>query len=546
MMLTLRKIVGVTFALIYLLFGIPLWYKLTNIYRAPLPIKYIQSLHDDKFQDIKLTIPVFIKSEVYKFPDIHDAVQVQVNHLLNTKRQYVEWSLQLFPYNETLIEEKRQNNDEYHIVQLQLDDFIGYGIPHDSKTTVIYYDDRAVLANDLPYFIAQALIEHSFRNEWNQLSLKPDVQEPTSFLPDETTIHYSPEIHLSFSLINGGSAPIEWDIDSSFNEILAPYRKLLQPLVNFTVDTRTLTNNDLNLHSLGDMEEVSSETLSHIVDLSELNSGNDYNEDNSLNFVVLFPNAETNPDGYKFIPESTTNWNSYSIPRWGALFINRHPVTQESKLGKNYMNSIVLTAIRHISSTLGIQPKVLTEDEGQSFYTMIDSYRRIRIIENLKNAVNTLWSLVELTKDFEQMAIPSDVLENVNMALELRLEVIDILNNPSKGSDSDWNEALKKSNDMVHYCEKAFFHGDMVQQNYFPQEHKVAVYLPLIGPLTIVLITGLKTLFAEKDVKKAEAVSDKKKPVEVTKYEKKKDDEKKDDEKKEVKEKSKEVEITKE
>lgn len=518
-MLTLRKIVGATFALIYLLFGVPLWYKLTNIYRAPLPIKYIQSLHHAKFQDVKLTIPVFIKSDTYKFPDIHDAVQVQINHLLNRKRQYVEWSLQVFPYDEALIEEKQlQNNDQYHIVDLQLDKFIGFGVPHDTKSTVIYYDDRSVLSNDLPYFIAQALVEHSFKVEWNQLSLKPDTQEPTSFLPDDTTIHYSPNIHLSYSLLNGGSSPIEWDIAGAFDSILAPYRKLLQPLVNFTVDTRIMTGNDLNLHGLGYLDEISPVTLSHAVDMSELNSGNDYNEDNSFNFVILFPNNETNPDGFNFVNASdNNNWAAYSIPRWGIIFINKYPVQEGAKLEKDYLKDIIITSLDHISLALGIRPKDVTHDSGQSFYTMIDSYKRIRIIENLKNAVNTLWSLVELTKNFEQMAIPSDVLENVNKALELRLEVIDILNDPKRGSDQDWNEALKKSNEMIRYCEKAFFHGDMLQQNYFPQEHKVAVYLPLIGPLTIVMLTGLKTLFAEKETKE---VDDKKKSTTTTKNDK--------------------------
>ena len=85
----LRKYVGLCFLACYFLLGVPLWYKLTNIYRAPLPVEYIKSLHENKFQDVHLVIPVYIKSDTYRFPDIHNAVQIQVNHLLNSKKQYV-------------------------------------------------------------------------------------------------------------------------------------------------------------------------------------------------------------------------------------------------------------------------------------------------------------------------------------------------------------------------------------------------------------------------------------------------------------------------
>ena len=39
--------------------------------------------------------------------------------------------------------------------------------------------------------------------------------------------------------------------------------------------------------------------------------------------------------------------------------------------------------------------------------------------------------------------------------------------------------------------EKAFFEKSMVGQVYFPDEHKVAVYLPLLGPIGVPLVVGL-------------------------------------------------------
>lgn len=40
-------------------------------------------------------------------------------------------------------------------------------------------------------------------------------------------------------------------------------------------------------------------------------------------------------------------------------------------------------------------------------------------------------------------------------------------------------------------AERAFFEKGMVAQLYFPDEHKVAVYLPLLGPVGVPLLMGL-------------------------------------------------------
>lgn len=40
-------------------------------------------------------------------------------------------------------------------------------------------------------------------------------------------------------------------------------------------------------------------------------------------------------------------------------------------------------------------------------------------------------------------------------------------------------------------AERSFFEKSMVGQVYFPDEHKVAVYLPLLGPIGVPLVVGL-------------------------------------------------------
>ena len=58
-----------------------------------------------------------------------------------------------------------------------------------------------------------------------------------------------------------------------------------------------------------------------------------------------------------------------------------------------------------------------------------------------------------------------------------------------------FNSALKEGREAAVEAEKAFFERTMVAQVYFPEEHKVAVYLPLMGPVGVPLImVGIKVL----------------------------------------------------
>lgn len=515
--LTLRKSVALTFVALYVLIGLPLWYKLTTIYRAPLPIEYIQDLYNDKFKEIHLTIPVFLKSDTYRFPDIHDAVQIQVNHLLRSKRQYVDWSLEIFPYNETVIDEATSRGDDYHIVDLILDEFVGYNLPYDSKTTIVYFDDTSVASNDLPFFIAQTLVEHTFELEWNHWTLKSGQHEPDQLANRDIAVSYDPNIHLSISLLNGDGSPVAWEIDNTLKNIFTPFREMISPLVNFTIDTQIAYYNDLNLYQLSNVSNPTWNDLSHAIDLSELSSTNYFVEQNAINLVIVFPSKETNLDGLQFANTNEENqFGSFIVPQWGVLIVNKSPLEDNALVTENYLDPIMLKFVKDLLKLLGVLDT--KEREITSPYIVIDSFKRIKTIQNLNNAVETLWSLVKLTQQFKQMAIPKEVLEDVTNALDMRLQLIDLLNNPQAGSNMDWNKALLMSNDIVKYCERAFFHGEMLQQNFFPQEHKLAVYLPLLGPISVVILSGLKAIFNEKKPtsEEEETVSneEKKDPVE--------------------------------
>ncbi|GCE97887.1 GPI transamidase component [Zygosaccharomyces mellis] len=499
----LRKLIGVCLLALYLLLGVPVWYKLTTTYRAPLPIEYIHALHEDKLQDIHMVIPVYIKCDTYRFPDLHEAVQVQVNSLLNSKNQNVPWSLQLMPYDAKKLQDSNTSKGaDYHVVNLVLDGFVGFSLAYDAKETTVFFDDSSVITNDLPFFIAQTVVEHAFELEWSELSSEKSLKATNSM-----AISYRPNIHVSISLLTGDGYPVSWEIDSTLKKYFSPLRKFLSPLVNFTVDTGILYYNDLNLHTLNTRKNVTWQDLSHSIDLSELLSMNYFSESASLNLAVVFPSEQNCKHGLSFIND---NWDGFLVPQWGMIVVNKYPLKQNSSLTERYLTPIMYQFATNIFQLLGLKKD---SQELISPSITIDSFKRITILQNIHKAEETLWSLAKLTQAFQTMSIPKEVLRNVTEALELRLQIVDMLNDPFQGDDELWNRALILSNQLVELSEAAFFHGEMVQQNFFPQEHKLAVYLPLLGPITVVTFFGFIRLIKEKPDDKKKRSNEPEKPT---------------------------------
>lgn len=492
--LQLRRVVAYSCAILYLIVGIPLWYKFTTIYRAPLPVNYIKHLHENLHADIHMTVPVYLKSDTYKFPDICDAVQIEVNALLNQSdpiHRRVDWSLEVLPYDGEKVDDSKD-----YVVSLVLDEFTGFTNSYGTKETVVFFDDEAVINNDLPFFVAQALLEQPFSREFSEFSGDRSNSKETG--SKTMAVGYDPNMHLSISLLTGDGYPVSWAIEEVLSDYFTPLRELLSPLVNFTVDTSIEYFNDLNLQSLENIDNSSWSDLSHTLDLSELSSLNHYEEQVVLSLAIAFPRNATGP--LPFINGSGQNWQSFMVPQWGVIVLNKEPLPENAYLSREYLRSIFYKFSDELLELIGIN------DHSQrlnSPLSAIDSFKRLAVIKNLEKSVDTLWSLVEMTNHLKQMSIPKEVLDSVKKALDIRFQIVEILNDPKQGDEKSWNMAVRLSNDLVRICERAFFNKEMVQQTFFPQEHKVAVYLPLLGPLTVVTFTGLLKVTKESPDKKS-------------------------------------------
>lgn len=196
-------------------------------------------------------------------------------------------------------------------------------------------------------------------------------------------------------------------------------------------------------------------------------------------FVLYIPSPSQSP---LQIEESSTN--SWIVPQWGGVAILDSAELSELHGGKDLsaktLEPIMLNFGSQLMSLLGV-PETPTSSLGLRLSTLV----RLRAASQLLSASSTLGSLARLVATLPSIPIPKTVAASVD-------STISHLDSACTAFRSgDFQDALAHARIADIEAEKAFFERSMVGQVYFPDEHKVAVYLPLMGPMAVPLVMSM-------------------------------------------------------
>lgn len=305
------------------------------------------------------------------------------------------------------------------------------------------------------------------------------------------SLKYAPTYHITFSLFSPTASPSTWDIESALADYLVPLLESLYGISNFTVDTQVQLyatfspsmqkpehDPDLGVWNLRE------EDLSGFINAAEWPLSPSIGAGPTLNFVVYVPDPANIP-----LVVKDSQASSWLIPQWGGVFILNTPymatngATTPPALSKETIQPALLTFSHQLLSFLGapLSPPSLP--------LQVQTLTRLRAASLLFSASSTMGSLARLTVALPSIAIP----ETVSMAVDTTLAQLRSTCDALK--DGRFNDALGHARIAEAEAEKGFFEKSMVGQVYFPDEHKVAVYLPLLGPIGVPLVmSGLKEL----------------------------------------------------
>jgi phosphatidylinositol glycan class S len=298
--------------------------------------------------------------------------------------------------------------------------------------------------------IAYLLSTSSAPPERSPKALAPEVAESLAKWTTRS-MKYSRTYHLTFSLFTPTATPSSWDIEAALEEHMKPLLESFSSISNFTIDTQ------VQLYATPGVSGnvLKREDLSGFINAAEWPLSPSIGGAPTINFIVYVGAMEVEGGG-----------KSWLIPQWGGVVI-------QSDISD--LRPAMLIFSNQLISLLGAP-------ETGSLPLRLMTLVRVRSAGLLLKASGTMGSLARLTLALPSISIPRSVADGVYTTIEHLRKACDGLGG---------KEGLENARIAEEAAEKAFFEKSMVGQVYFPDEHKLAVYMPLLGPVGVPLVMGV-------------------------------------------------------
>ncbi|ROV88470.1 hypothetical protein VMCG_10471 [Cytospora schulzeri] len=489
-----RSFIILSFWLIVLCLGLPIWWHTTTIPRASLPLDDMMDWADGKACRPVFPLRISIQANQLQEQEAQNLLRL-TQHALDDLNDFPghHLRLQLDPRAST-VNGSASTDHVALVIRLQPGETTSASLhPYEAILDVTYPPNSipsptssssslaAYVASELRSTFAeeQAVISYLLSTSSATPEHKPQglSSEAADTIAKRTTrsLRYAPTYHLTFSLFTDGPAPSSWDIEAAIDEYMKPALDLLGPIHNFTIDTQ------VQLYAAPGVQSpvLSKDDLSAFINAAEWPLSPSIGGAPTVNFIVfagnqtigLPPTHQDAAEGETAVSETAHSW---LIPQWGTVYLLNMP-GNKAHVAAEALKQPLLTFTTHLLSLLG------TPTSG-SLPLRLSTLSRIRSADLLLRASSTLGSLARLSLALPSISIPQSVADGVSTTIRhLRLAC----------------ESLGTSDGLIHAqiaeaaAERAFFEKSMVGQLYFPDEHKIAVYLPLLGPVGVPLVMGL-------------------------------------------------------
>ena len=325
-----------------------------------------------------------------------------------------------------------------------------------------------------------SLLPASFMSKGTLRSYPSEIAENETMIMTNSFNH-APVYHLTFSLFTPDYKPSSWEVEQALEEHIYPLLKSFAAISKFTIDSQIQLYakfspfiRDPEYDRSRNAWTLRIEDLSGFVNAAEWPLSPSMDKGPTINFVLYIPSENQAP-----LILQENGGNSWLIPQWGGVFIHNPPSEKSysipANLDKESLQPAMLKFAQQLFSLLGLP------DSSDPLSLRLSTMSKLRTASLLVSASSTMGALARLTESRPSIAIPDSVAKSVDETILQLHNTCQFLN------DGKHEKALESARIAEAEAEKAFFDPSMVGQVYFPEEHKVAVYLPLLGPMAVPL-----------------------------------------------------------
>ncbi|GLV36958.1 Phosphatidylinositol glycan anchor biosynthesis class S [Carabus blaptoides fortunei] len=479
-----RMISILSYVIVLIGFGIPIWWHTTRVYRASLPL-------EEMLQMTSMPAPPMT---VY----IHATSRAQV--LSHEIQSVLGSTVIVSSYDRTVhLPASLQARDvEQAARRLQVDTgtllFVEWPAAGNS---IVSTSQRVVyFSSEVSGYQLAMLVE-----KWPGVELKTALADPKLTVLDTDTLRAypaTPKYDVLLTVVNPEPQhlKVDWDIVTASSDYLKPYLHSLSHVANFTLKSQWLYFVELgvNPRQVGDHWALAEQLLPHIITPLEKKLSSHVSKNPCINLVVYIPPCRMAPVHIytKTGVKSSDTIDAFVSPRWGAVLITNPTCPNATFVPDSQRVMSVL--VTQLSQLLGV-PDIKSTTSGDVVQTgrlpalwQADYLLRQHTLEYLDAAKLTLRSLAQLLSEISNIVINDEVADSVHQAVANTAAAEHWL------QDGQVLEAFGAAQRAAMAAESAFTDPSLLALLYFPDDQKYAVYIPLFLPIMIPVVMSMKQL----------------------------------------------------
>ncbi|KAL2916909.1 GPI transamidase component [Polyrhizophydium stewartii] len=519
-----------------LAFAAPVWWKTTEVYRAPLPFERIRQCDTPEALSLKLEVDIHLRLSGSAAASLShgDAARVTEQVQRGISQVFSEAAPQsagsrrvvlAFSVDGAVDPKSWPSDATPSDIDASLGKEHGRNGAYDvfvdcsSQTESVYVGQNRALFLQLPSGCSKDLIVSRtiatlsglFGSEQRSLSkLYAGRRSRDIDYKSMRTVKYAPQYQIVLSLLVGNPQDniVTWDIEKAANAYIAPFLESLSNISDFTITSQILnfaqlpTVPDDQRQSDGSVEfTMRPKSLTSFINSAEWNLASVVSLAPPINLILYIPPASFSPLVLLHTDGSPLASNAFLVPQWGGIVVRSLPKnTPRVHYSVDALHHIMEIFVEQLRGLLGVeQTHIVNSAQLLSGVHVqyasspelgltrweVDRLFRARTVLNIVDAAQTLTSLANLLEQLSGMVVPDHIQTLVARSLDsIEHAKLDL-------EQKRYSSATFYARDAITSAEAAFFDPAMVPLLYFPDEHKFAIYMPYFVPVTVPVIIAI-------------------------------------------------------
>lgn len=348
----------------------------------------------------------------------------------------------------------------------------------------------------------QMFLEQVFSRYFALLSPPRDLQD--RILPE------APLYRLTLSLLVGqdteeirpAAQQPRWQAQEAAQRFIFPVLERLQKVADFKVHYQIKSHVDLGQRPVADekggMFILEEDKLPVFIDENRWNVASSTDRATPIEFVVFLPPRSVQP--LKVMARGEPK-EGFGYKQWGAIYVMNSgtgDVIDVEQLRPAF--SFFAGQLKQLfptSVTVSEQEEQelsvdMPSDETTGISAIeLDALRHRTILRRFASVIATLQALQRLLAQNSEIAVLPAIRTLIAHCLASLASAARSL------SLGDPDLAVRMSSEASQFGDAAFFHPTMMAHQYFPQEHKLGVYMPLFFPFVLPVATASLAAFSQ-------------------------------------------------